>query len=108
MRQRTEVHGGVVYFDLSDLDIEGYNKFIPYMLYPQARYSVSVLATPTRAKVSLGSNPWNPSAAEDNLASVAEQYGGGGHPRVAAISLEPYDIDRARQVAKEIAEKLRD
>jgi hypothetical protein len=108
MRQRTEVRGGVIYFDLSDLDIEGYNKFIPYMLHPQARYSVSVLATPARAKVSIGSNPWNPSAAEDNLATLAEQYGGGGHPRVAAISLEPHDIERARQVAKEIAEKLRD
>ena len=108
LRQRTEVHGGVIYFDLSDLDIEGYNKFIPYMLHPQARYSVSVLATPARAKVSIGSNPWNPSAAEDNLATLAEQYGGGGHPRVAAISLDPHDIERAQQVAKEIAEKLRD
>ena len=65
---------------------------------------MSVLASPTRAKVSIGSNPWNPDAAEDNLASLAEQYGGGGHPRVAAISLEPNDIERAKQVAKEIAE----
>jgi hypothetical protein len=108
LKQRMEVRGGVIFFDLSDLDIEGYNKFIPYMLYPQARYSVSVLATPIRAKVSIGSNPWNPDAAEDNLASLAEQYGGGGHPRVAAISLEPRDIERARHIAKEIAEKLRD
>ena len=106
LRQRMEVRGGVIFFDLSDLDIEGYNKFIPYMLYPEARYSVSVLASPVRAKVSIGSNPWNPDAAEDNLASLAEQYGGGGHPRVAAISLEPHDIERARQVAKEIAEKV--
>ena len=107
MRQRTEVRGGVIFFDLSDLDLEGYNKFIPYMLHPEARYSVSVLASPTRSKVSLGSNPWNPDAAEENLASLAEQYGGGGHPRVAAISLEPDDIERARRVAKEISEKLR-
>jgi hypothetical protein len=107
MRQRTEVHGGVIFFDLSDLDLEGYNKFIPYMLHPEARYSVSVIASPTRSKVSIGSNPWNPDAAEENLASLAEQYGGGGHPRVAAISLEPDDIERARHVAKEISEKLR-
>lgn len=107
MRERTEVRGGVIFFDLSDLDLEGYNKFIPYMLHPQARYSVSVLKTPTRSKVSLGSNPWNPDAAEDNLASLAEHYGGGGHPRVAAISLEPTDLARAKQVAQEIAEKLR-
>jgi hypothetical protein len=107
MRQRTEVRDGVIFFDFSDLDLEGYNKFIPYMLHPDARYSVSVIAAETRAKVSVGSNPWNPDAAEQNLASLAEQYGGGGHPRVAAISFEPEDVERARHVAKEIAEKLR-
>jgi hypothetical protein len=107
MRQRTEVRDGVIFFDFSDLDLEGYNKFIPYMLHPDARYSVSVIASATRAKVSLGSNPWNPDAAEQNLASLAEHYGGGGHPRVAAISFEPEDIERARHVAEEIAEKLR-
>jgi hypothetical protein len=108
LRERMDVRGGVIYFDITDLDMDGYNKFIPYMLHPQARYTVSVLASPVRSKVSIGSNPWNPAATEDNLASLAEQYGGGGHPRVAAISLEPHDIERARQVAKEIAEKLRD
>jgi hypothetical protein len=107
IRERTEVRGGVIFFDISDLDIEGYNKFIPYMLYPEARYTVSVLKSPTRSKISIGSNPWNPDAAEDNLASLAEQYGGGGHPRVAAISLDPSDLERAKQVAQEIAEKLR-
>ncbi len=107
LRKRMEVHGGVIFFDVSDLGLEGYNKFIPYMLHPEARYTVSVLKSPARSKISLGSNPWNADAAEDNLASIAEQYGGGGHPRVAAISLEPNDIARAREVAKEIAGKLR-
>jgi hypothetical protein len=107
MRERTEVSSGVIFFDLSDLDLEGYNKFIPYMLHPEARYSVSVIASPTRAKVSIGSNPWNSASAEHNLATLAEQYGGGGHPRVSAISFEPEDIERALHVAKEIAEKLR-
>jgi hypothetical protein len=108
LRQRIEVKGGVIYFDLSDLGVDGYNKFIPYMLHPAARYTVSVMASPSRAKISIGSNPWNPDAAEDNLATLAEQYGGGGHPRVAAISLDPKDVARAKQVAQEIAEKLRD
>jgi hypothetical protein len=107
LRQRIDVRGGVIYFDITDLDMDGYNKFIPYMLYPNARYTVSVLASPTRAKISIGSNPWNPDAAEHNLASLAEQYGGGGHPRVAAISLEPNDIERAKEIAEKIAEKLR-
>ena len=107
LRQRIEVTGGVIYFDITDLDMDGYNKFIPYMLYPDARYTVSVLTSPVRAKISIGSNPWNPDAAEHNLASLAEQYGGGGHPRVAAISLDPGDVERARQISRIIAGKLR-
>src|SRR5574338_285828 len=51
-------------------------------------YSVSVSASAVRAKVSLGTNPWNQATADQNLASLAEKYGGGGHQRVSAISFE--------------------
>jgi hypothetical protein len=107
LRQRIEESGGVLFFDVSDLDLEGHNKFIPYLLYPKSRYAVGVTASSTRAKVSLGSNPWNVDATDQNLASLAEAYGGGGHPRVAAISFQPSDIERARQAAREIVAKLR-
>jgi len=107
LRERADARQGVVYFDLSDLDLEGYNKFIPYYLYPDAIYSVGVSASPTRAKVSVGTNPWKDAPTEVNLASLCEKYGGGGHARVAAISLGPGDLVRARQVAKDIASTLR-
>lgn len=106
MRRRTVARGPVVFFDVSADDLEGYNKFIPYFLHPGCVYSVGVSASPTRAKVSVGSNPWNHLPATKNLASLCERYGGGGHPRVAAISFEPHDLARARQVAAEIAEEL--
>ena len=105
-RERMDHRDGVIYFDVSDLDLEGYNKFIPYYLYPDALYSVGVSASPARAKVSVGTNPWKEASAEVNLASLCEKYGGGGHARVAAISLGPGDLVRARQVAKEIAATL--
>lgn len=107
MRERADSRGGVIYFDVSDLDLEGYNKFIPYFLFPDALYSVGVSASPTRAKVSVGTNPWKEVPAEVNLASLCEKNGGGGHARVAAISFGPGDLVRARQVAKEIAATLR-
>lgn len=107
LRERVDARQGVAYFDLSDLDLEGYNKFIPYYLYPDAIYSVGVSASPTRAKVSVGTNPWKDAPTEVNLASLCEKYGGGGHARVAAISLGPGDLVRARQVAKDIASTLR-
>jgi hypothetical protein len=107
LRERADARRGVVYFDVSDLDLEGYNKFIPYYLYPDALYSVGVSASPVRAKVSVGTNPWKEASAEVNLASLCEKHGGGGHARVAAISFGPGDLVRARQVAKEIAAALR-
>ncbi len=107
MRRRSAERGGVVFFDVSGDDLEGYNKFIPYYLHPQAVYSVGVSASPTRAKVSVGTNPWNTEKAGKNLASLCERYGGGGHARVAAISFEPHDVSRARLAAEEIAAALR-
>ena len=107
LRERCEARDGVIYFDVSDLDLEGYNKFIPYLLHPDCVYSVSVSASPIRTKVSLGTNPWNQATADANLASLAEKHGGGGHMRVAAISFNPNDLAHAREVARGLAETLR-
>jgi hypothetical protein len=107
LRERADAREGVIFFDVSDLDLEGYNKFIPYLLYPECIYSVSVSASAVRAKVSLGTNPWNLANADANLASLAEQFGGGGHARVSAISFDPHDIPRAKEVARELIADLR-
>jgi hypothetical protein len=107
LRERSEARDGVIFFDVGDLDLEGYNKFIPYLLHPESVYSVSVSASAARAKVSLGTNPWNQATADKNLASLAEKFGGGGHPRVSAISFEPGDLPRAREVARELVATLR-
>jgi len=107
LQQRIEARAGVIFFDVTDLDLEGYNKFIPYLLHPECVYSVSVSASAVRAKVSLGTNPWNQATANQNLASLAEKYGGGGHPRVSAISFEPGKLAYAREVARNLAAALR-
>jgi len=87
--------------------MEGYNKFIPYYLFPDSVYTVSVSPSSFRTKISVGSNPWAREEPKHNLANICERYGGGGHARVGAISLEPGAIDRARQVAAEIVEELK-
>jgi hypothetical protein len=107
IRDRASESGGVVTFDLTGCDLEGYNKFIPYYLYPGSTYTVSVSPSSFRTKISVGSNPWAPAEPRHNLASICERYGGGGHARVGAISLEPGQVDRARRVAAEIAAELR-
>jgi hypothetical protein len=98
---------GVVYFDLAGHEIEGYNKFIPYYLFPESTYTVSVMPSSNRTKISVGSNPWAPVEPKHNLATICERYGGGGHARVGAISLEPGALEKARSVAAEIVEELK-
>ncbi|HMG37214.1 MAG TPA: phosphoesterase [Blastocatellia bacterium] len=98
---------GVLFFDLSAYDAEGYSKFIPYYLFPDCVYSVGVSLSSTRSKVSVGFNPWSPRPRTHNLASICERYNGGGHAVVGAISYRPDELERARETAKSIAEELR-
>jgi hypothetical protein len=107
IRSRGELKDGVLFFDLSDGNSEGFNKFIPYYLFPGAVYSVALSRSQARIKIGVGSNPWNATPKTANLASICERYGGGGHAKVAAISLPPADLDRARSVAAEIVDGLR-
>jgi hypothetical protein len=106
IRKRSACTSGVVYFDLVADGLEGYNKFIPYYLFPESLYTVSVSTSTFRTKVSVGSNPWAKRPLKFNLATICERYGGGGHPGVGAISFEIGAIERARQVAREIAAEL--
>ena len=106
IRSKAARHDGVVYFDLIGNDLEGYNKFIPYYLFPDSVYTVSVSKSSFRTKVSVGSNPWSSAPLTHNLASICERYGGGGHPRVGAISFDLGAADGARKAAAEIVEEL--
>src|SRR5947207_5685448 len=106
MRRATKCTNGVIEFDVSGHDLDGYNKFIPYYLFPESVYSVGVSKSPLRSKVSVGTNPWTKRPHRQNLAKLCEQYGGGGHAVVAAISFKPDELDKAREAAREIAEKL--
>ncbi|MBV8071755.1 MAG: phosphoesterase [Acidobacteriaceae bacterium] len=98
---------GVIYFDLVDYGIEGYNKFIPYYLFPDSAYTVSVSTSTFRTKVSVGSNPWAKEPLRHNLATICERYGGGGHPKVGAISFPIGAVLEARKAAAEIREELK-
>jgi hypothetical protein len=107
LRERIESRDGTLFFDVTDQELEGYNKFVPYYLHPESVYSVGLSKSSFRVKVSVGSNPWAPSPPRVNLAKVCERYGGGGHARVGAISFDVTQHDAARLAAREIVEELR-
>ena len=110
IRERSEYRDGTIFFDISDHLLEGFNKFIPYYLYPQATYSIGLSKSSFRTKVAVGSNPWTKAdpATMVNLAQVCERYGGGGHARVGAISFPPDREDQAREASKVIVAELRE
>jgi hypothetical protein len=109
IRSRAEERDGTIFFDITDHLLEGFNKFIPYYLFPNATYSIGLSKSSFRTKVAVGSNPWTKAdpARMINLAQVCERYGGGGHARVGAISFPPDQADRARVAAAEIVAELR-
>jgi hypothetical protein len=107
IRKRAVLQDGVVFFDVAGEHAEGFNKFIPYYLFPSALYCVGLSSSKERIKIAVGSNPWSTAPKAANLASICERYGGGGHPKVAAISLPPLDLEGARKVAAQIVHELR-
>jgi hypothetical protein len=107
LRDRVQCEDGTVFFDITDQELEGYNKFIPYYLKPDCTYSVGLSKSSFRTKVSVGSNPWAPVEPTVNLAKICERYGGGGHARVGAISFPPGQFAVAHQVATDIVAELR-
>jgi hypothetical protein len=107
LKQRTECIDGTIFFDVTDHDLEGYNKFVPYYLHPESIYSVGLSKSSFRVKVSVGSNPWAPEEPVVNLAKICERYGGGGHARVGAISFNVNQHAAAIKAAREIVNELR-
>ena len=106
IRRKASFANRVVEFDLVDEGYEGFNKFIPYYLYPEANYTVALTRGALRTKISVGSNPWAPVPRTHNIAKICERYGGGGHAVVGAISFRPDEVERGRAAMKEIVEEL--
>jgi hypothetical protein len=107
LKERTECKDRTIFFDVTDQDLEGYNKFIPYYLHPESVYSVGLSKSSFRVKVSVGSNPWAPQPPDVNLAKICERYGGGGHARVGAISFPVNQYATAIKASQEIVAELR-
>jgi hypothetical protein len=108
VQQHARLDRGVVLIDLADTEVEAANKFVAYDLYPEARYTVVVTRDDRRAKVSVGSNPWARETRTHDISKLCERYGGGGHPVVGAVSLDPHRVADARRIAGEIASALQD
>lgn len=106
VREKSVVQGRVVFVDLTDTVLESVSKFVTYALHPECVYSVIVGLLKTGAKISVGYNPWSGQKLDRDLSAICARHGGGGHPVVGAISFPATEVDRAREVARDIAKEL--
>ena len=106
IQRKASFNDSVVRFDLVDEGYDGFNKFIPYYLFPNASYSVALTRGSQRTKISVGSNPWSPRPRTHNIAEICERYGGGGHAVVGAVSLKPEEVAEGRTFMGEIVAEL--
>jgi len=107
-RRASRLERNVVRTDLSGQEMDSFNKFIPYYLFPDATYTLTITRSKDRAKISVGSNPWKPGSRRHDLAKICERYGGGGHPVVGAVSLPPGEVARAHVIADEMFAEIAD
>lgn len=106
VKKSSEIVGDCVLVDMSPFDFDIAPKFVTYALYPERSYSVVLTRSKKKCKISIGYNPWSKKARQHNIASMCERYGGGGHPVVGAVSMLATEVDKAKALAKKLAEEL--
>jgi hypothetical protein len=95
---------GIVVFDVDSEDAL-ISRYAPYYFFPQARYSVGIVRSEGRAKITAMRNPWRefPSLP---LGKIFEKFGGGGHQRVGSLLLDGDRISTARAVLDQIVTEI--
>jgi hypothetical protein len=96
---------GIVVFHVEDTGDALVSRYAPYLVYPQARYSVGIAESGSGAKITAMRNPWRRFKSVQ-LGQIFSHYGGGGHQRVASVLLK--DTQDAKATLGGILSDLRD
>jgi hypothetical protein len=80
--------GGIVVFEVLKQPKDTFiSRYAPYLVYPDARYSIGILPYREGAKITAMHNPWRRFESRP-LGQIFRRYGGGGHQRVASVLLK--------------------
>jgi hypothetical protein len=80
--------GGIVVFEVAKQPKDTFiSRYAPYLVYPDARYSIGILPYREGAKITAMRNPWRRFESRP-LGQIFRRYGGGGHQRVASLLLK--------------------
>ena len=90
--------GDVVVFDRLASGSDCAPGFVAYQMFPDATYTVSLVAGVRALKISVGWNPWAPQPRRHDIGALCAANGGGGHSAVGGVTLRLDEVDRARAV----------
>jgi hypothetical protein len=83
------------------------NRYSPYLFYPNARYSVSLVRSPDNAKITAMRNPWLDFESMP-LGALFKRFGGGGHTRVASVLVPIDEAPKALDMLGAIVDAIRE
>jgi hypothetical protein len=81
------------------------NRYSPYLFYPHARYSVSLVRAPDSVKITAMRNPWIDFESVP-LGTIFKGFGGGGHTRVASVLVPLDEVPKAPRMLGEIVDAI--
>lgn len=97
--------GGVAVFDVTSHKNVMISRYAPYYFFPEARYSVGVVRSLRSAKITAMRNPWREFPSIE-LGKIFENFGGGGHQRVASVILLADRAHEANFVLAQIVSEI--
>jgi hypothetical protein len=96
---------GIFVFDVTEDDDAIVSRYAPYMLDPQALYSVGTIRLPGELKITTMRNPWLDFPSVD-LGRLCSEFGGGGHHRVGSILLRGPNAEHAPQIVRALVDRI--
>lgn len=99
------VDGGIAVFDVSGDDVI-VSRYAPFHFFPEARYSVGVVRSSDRAKITAMRNPWKGFRSAP-LGKIFQRIGGGGHSRVGSVILEDMSAQSPETLENWLIQEIR-
>jgi hypothetical protein len=94
-------HGEIAIFNVRAKEDEIVSRYIPYYRFADARYSIGIVRTGSCIKITAMRNPWRDFTSiplGEIFGEVFKEFGGGGHQRVAAVSIPTRKWRLVRQI----------
>lgn len=98
--------GEIAVFEAKQTQHGMVSRYSPYVFFPNARYSVAMVSSANGAKITAMRNPWRDFESVE-LGSIFENYGGGGHRRVASAVVPNDKAPNPTKALKDIIAEIR-